>query len=62
MFQQKLNLAVEDGSGGRAFPMHMLIQIFSMWEVYVSRPRDLGDHFVSPSNAGVSVWPSLLIY
>lgn len=45
MFQQKLKLAIKNGSGERAFPMH--IQIFSVWEVCLSRPRALGDHFVS---------------
>lgn len=41
MFQQKLKLAVKNGSEERAFPMHVLIQIFSVWEVYLSRPRAL---------------------
>lgn len=61
MFQQKLKLAVKDGSGEGAFPMHRVIQICSVWEVYLSRPGALGDHFVSLRNDSVSVWPSLLI-
>lgn len=58
MFQQKLKLAVKKGSGERAFPMHMLFQILSVWEVCLSRPKVLGDHFVSLRNTSVS--PHLL--
>lgn len=57
MFQQKLKLAIKNGSGERVFPMHMLSQIFSVWEVSLSRPRALGVTTLYPF---VSVWPSFL--
>ena len=65
LFQQKLNLAVKDKAGEKTFHVHVLSQIFSVQEVYLAKPRALGDHFLSLRNASVPVScqkPSLLVF
>lgn len=60
LFQQKLKLAVRDQAEERTFPVHVFNWIVSVWEVYLSQPRALGDCFFSLRNAIAPVWPSFL--